>query len=109
MAHKSGNNWEEIIREHQQSGKNIKAFCAAKEILDYIESLKNGRNKRLIGKRKEIVEHPFGTIKRSFGYTYFLLKGMEKVKGESSLMCFVYNLKRVLNIVGINGLMEAIK
>ncbi|MCK5094566.1 MAG: hypothetical protein KAR18_07575, partial [Spirochaetes bacterium] len=34
------------------------------------------------------------------GYTYFLLKGIEKVRGEFSLVCFVYNLKRVLNIVG---------
>ena len=94
---------------NSEKGRMLRISVNHKEILDYIESLKNGRNKRLIGKRKEIVEHPFGTIKRSFGYTYFLLKGMEKVKGESSLMCFVYNLKRVLNIVGINGLMEAIK
>jgi len=94
---------------NSEKGRMLRVSVNQKEILDYIESLKNGRNKRLIGKRKEIVEHPFGTIKRSFGYTYFLLKGMEKVKGEFSLICFVYNLKRVLNIVGINGLMEAIK
>lgn len=60
-------------------------------------------------KRKEIAEHPFGTIKRSFGYIYFLLKGIEKVKGEFSLICFAYNLKRVLNIVEIDRLTEAIK
>ena len=39
----------------------------------------------------EIVEHPYGTIKRSFGYTYFLLKGLKKVRGELSLICFAYN------------------
>jgi hypothetical protein len=71
--------------------------------------LNTEENKKFIEKRKEIVEHPFGTIKRSFGYTYFLLKGIEKVRGEFSLVCFVYNLKRVLNIVGTKGLMEAIK
>ena len=79
------------------------------KILGYIESLNTEENKKFIEKRKEIVEHPFGTIKRSFGYTYFLLKGIEKVRGEFSLVCFVYNLKRVLNIVGTKGLMEAIK
>ena len=63
---------------------------------------KNGRMLWVSVNQKEIVEHPFG-------YTYFLLKGIEKGKGEFSLMCFVYNLKRVLNIVGINKLMEAIK
>jgi hypothetical protein len=80
-----------------------------KKILGYIESLSTEENKKFIEKRKEIVEHPFGTIKRSFGYTYFLLKGIEKVRGEFSLVCFVYNLKRVINIVGTKGLMEAIK
>jgi hypothetical protein len=30
--------------------------------------------------RKELAEHPFGTIKRWFGYTHFLLKGLMKVR-----------------------------
>ncbi len=94
---------------NSKNGRMLRVSVNQKEILDYIESLKNEKNKKFIDKRKEIVEHPFGTIKRSFGYTYFLLKGIEKVKGEFSLICFVYNLKRVLNIVGTNRLMEAIK
>ena len=55
--------------------------------------------------RKELAEHPFGTIKRWFGYTHFLLKGLEKVRTEWSLTTLVYNLKRVLNLVSfeING------
>jgi hypothetical protein len=72
----------------------------------YIESLKTKEKKRLIEKRKEIVEHPFGTIKRSFGYTYFLLKGIEKVKAEFSFICFTHNLKRVINILGFDKFME---
>ena len=35
--------------------------------------------------RKLLAEHPFGTIKRWFGYTHFLLKGLEKVRCEWSL------------------------
>ena len=34
--------------------------------------------------RKQLAEHPFGTIKRSLGYTHFLLKGVEKVRCEWS-------------------------
>ena len=46
--------------------------------------------------RKQLCEHPFGTIKRFFGYTYFLMKGLVKVRCEWSLMTLAYNLKRVL-------------
>ncbi len=92
-----------------EKGRMLRISVNQKEILDYIENLKDKKNSSIISKRKEIVEHPFGTMKRSFGYTYFLLKGMEKVKGEFSLICFVYNLKRVLNIVGVNGLLEALR
>ncbi len=91
-----------------ENGRMLRVSVNQKEILNYIEKLKDKKNSSIISKRKEIVEHPFGTIKRSFGYTYFLLKGMEKVKGEFSLICFVYNLKRVLNIVGMDGLWEAL-
>ena len=49
--------------------------------------------------RKTLAEHPFGTIKRWFGYTHFLLKGLEKVRCEWSLTTLAYNLKRVLNLV----------
>ena len=58
--------------------------------------------------RKQLCEHPFGTIKRFFGYTYFLLKGLVKVRAEWSLMTLAYNLKRVLNLVKFDQLMAAV-
>jgi transposase len=58
--------------------------------------------------RKELAEHPFGTIKRWFGYTHFLLKGLEKVRTEWSLTTLAYNLKRVLNLVSFEKLMQAV-
>ncbi len=58
--------------------------------------------------RKTLAEHPFGTIKRWFGYTHFLLKGLEKVRCEWSLTTLVYNLKRVLNLVSFEKLMAAV-
>lgn len=66
-------------------------------------------NLELYKKRQMIVEHPIGTIKRALGYTYFLTRGNENVKNESYLHCLVYNLKRVINIMGITPLVEAIK
>jgi hypothetical protein len=59
--------------------------------------------------RKALVEHPFGTIKRGFGYTYFLVKGLEKVRGEWTLITLSYNLKRVLNLVSFPELMRAVQ
>lgn len=58
--------------------------------------------------RKQLAEHPFGTIKRWFGYTHFLLKGLVKVRAEWTLMTLAYNLKRVLNLVSFQKLMAAV-
>lgn len=58
--------------------------------------------------RREFVEHPFGTIKRAMNQGYFLLKGLVKVRGELSLTALAYNLKRVLNILGVNKMIAAV-
>jgi len=59
--------------------------------------------------RKETVEHPFGTIKAWMGATHFLTKTMKRVSTEMSLHVLAYNLKRVMNIMGIGALIEAIR
>jgi transposase len=59
-------------------------------------------------RRKELVEHPFGTMKRGWDHGYFLMRGLEKVRTEFSLTVLAYNLRRVLNIVGMPGLMAAL-
>jgi transposase len=59
--------------------------------------------------RREVVEHPFGTIKLRMGATHFLLKRLPKVRGEMALHVLAYNLTRVLNILGIQPLMAALR
>lgn len=59
-------------------------------------------------RRKTLVEHPFGTMERGKGEGHFLLKGLRKVRGEFSLSVLALNLRRVLNIVPIAELMEAL-
>lgn len=63
-------------------------------------------NMQLYKKRQEIVEHPFGSVKRAFGFTHFLTVGTENVRTESALHFLAYNLKRVINIVGVLRLAE---
>ena len=58
--------------------------------------------------RKQLVEHPFGTLKFWTDQRHFLMKGLEKVKGEFSLSTLAYDIKRALNIVGVKGLIGAL-
>ena len=51
-------------------------------------------------------EHPFGTIKRSMGAGYFLLRGLRKVTGEFALSCLGYNFERAKNLLGFDKMME---
>ena len=56
--------------------------------------------------RKELVEHPFGTIKFNLGLSHVFVKGLNRVASWSASVFLAYNLKRVINIVGIPKLME---
>jgi transposase len=58
----------------------------------------------IMKQRKELVEHIFGTMKRSMDQGYFLLRTRKKVAAEMSLTVLAYNLKRVITIVGVPGL-----
>ena len=59
--------------------------------------------------RRETVEHPFGTLKMRMGATHFLMKTLPKVATEMALSALAYNLTRVLNMVGVEPLMAAIR
>ncbi len=59
--------------------------------------------------RRETVEHPFGTIKARMGATHFLMKTLPRVASEMALHVLAYNLTRVMNIIGIQPLMAAMR
>lgn len=63
-------------------------------------------DRKKTAERMCLSEHPFGTIKRAMGFTYFLLKGLKKVEGEFALMCLGYNIKRAKNLLGFEKMME---
>ena len=66
------------------------------------------QNPQYYKRRQAIVEHPFGTIKRHFGFTHTLMKGLQKVNGEMNLIMFCYNFMRTKNILGFTKMMETI-
>jgi hypothetical protein len=62
----------------------------------------------ILERRRETVEHPFGTIKQWMYQGAFLTRGLEKVRAEFSLTALAYSLRRVLNIVGFADLIAAL-
>jgi transposase len=67
------------------------------------------KNPQAMRQRRETAEHPFGTLKMRMGATHFLMKRLPKVATEMALHVLAYNLTRVLNIMGIQPLMAAIR
>ena len=67
------------------------------------------QNPHYYKRRQAICEHPFGTIKRHWGYTHTLLKGLQKVNGEMNLIMFCYNFMRTKNILGFEKMLQAIQ
>jgi transposase len=67
------------------------------------------QNPQYYKRRQAIVEHPFGTIKRHWGFTHTLMKGLQKVNGEMNLIMFCYNFMRTQNILGFDKMLTAIQ
>src|ERR1700722_9176102 len=59
--------------------------------------------------RRQTAEHPFGTIKPWMGATHFRLRTLEKVSAEMSLHVLAYNLKRMIAILGVQPLIQAMR
>jgi transposase len=66
-------------------------------------------NPEILRQRKELVEHPYGTMKRARGDGYFLTRGLRKVRGEFSFSVLAYNLRRVFKLVPLAELLAALR
>ena len=66
-------------------------------------------NPQAMRTRRETAEHPFGTLKMRMGATHFLMKTLPRVATEMALHVLAYNLTRVMNIVGIQPLIAAMR
>jgi transposase len=64
------------------------------------------QNPNRMKQRGARVEHPFGVLKHRAGMHHFLMRGLEKCRGEFSLMVVSYNFTRVLNIFGVDTLRD---
>lgn len=90
-----------------KTGRNLQRWeheNVLEEVQDY--TLANNGVYKL---RRCIVEHPFGTVKRTLGYSYFLRRELENVNAESASMFIAYNLKRLLSMYSVQVLSEKFK
>jgi hypothetical protein len=78
------------------------------DILEAMRARVKG-NRQKVRMRQWLSEHPFGTIKRGFNQGYLLLKGLSKVRGEMGLTFLAYNIKRAINILGVEALIAAVR
>ena len=76
------------------------------EVLEAVQR-RLDENPQAMRRRRETVEHPFGTIKARMGATHFLMKRLKNVRTEIALSVLAYNLTRVMNVVGIGPLIQA--
>lgn len=80
------------------------------DVVDRLRArLESPDGKEKLSRRREIAEHPFGTMKRAFNQGYLLLKGLRKVKGEVGFTMLAYNMRRAINILGVGVLMALMK
>lgn len=80
-----------------KKGRMIERSQYAEAVEENLRRVK--QHKEIYLKRQQIIEHAFGTIKRAWGYSYTLLRGLKKVGADLGLVYLCYNLKRVMNIL----------
>jgi transposase len=91
------------------AGRTISRHKQQQWLDEYKERMKGKRAKLMTRLRKELVEHPFGTIKYWMGKIPILLRGKLKVQTEIDIYATCYNLKRLINIEKIENLILLIR
>jgi transposase len=77
------------------NGRSISRHPYEKELRQMRQKLNSASGKKIYGKRKYTVEPPFGHIKSIMGFTSFLLRGRQKVRGEFKLIASAHNLRKI--------------
>lgn len=121
LRRKTTNNKERVklYTTTQCKSCNMKPMCTrakgSREIKRHInEEVMEEMAKRVrkdpdkLRSRGSLVEHPWGTMKRTLDQGYFLMRGIEKVNAEIALTGLIYNMKRAFSIIGIPKLIGAL-
>lgn len=99
------------VKEHCSKAKYGKAIQRSgyQELIDN-NKIRIKENENYYKQRQAIVEHPYGTIKRQWGFNYIMTKkGKERANADVGFMFIAYNLRRIINIIGFEALMVYLK
>jgi transposase len=97
------------IKTQCTTGKNRRiSRWEHEDVLEAVER-RMERHPEMMRVRRQTAEHPFGTLKAWMGATHFLTRTLPRVSAEMSLHVLAYNLKRVMRIIGIKPLMQAMQ
>ena len=96
----------------------VKSSCTKSKYIklverhEFVEALNKNKenirkNPEIYAQRQAIVEHPFGTMKRGWGFDYIITKKYKKrAAADVGFIFIAYNLRRLINIIGINELID---
>ena len=93
------------LKNEKKDNPNQPRTSVVKKAVQYVLHLDQNK----MDNRKCLSEHPFGTMKRTLGQYYFLLKGFAKVGAEMGLFCLSYNLCRAISLRGVPTLVAALR
>ena len=93
------------LKDENKDNPKPPRMKVAKKVVRYVLHLDQNK----MDNRKCLSEHPFGTMKRTLGQYYFLLKGFAKVGAEMGLFCLSYNLRRAISLRGVPALVAALR
>lgn len=115
---KNGSKYENLVKHYKtracktcpvkslctrnKNGRLIERSQYAQAVEANAKRIAEEREKYLL--RQQIIEHPFGIIKRQWGYDHVLMKGKQKNEAEFGLIFSAYNLRRILSVLGISEL-----
>jgi transposase/macrodomain Ter protein organizer (MatP/YcbG family) len=89
-----------------QRGRRITRWVDEKLLEDMARRVR--ARPEMMRRRQQLSEPPFGTIKRGMNQGYFLMRGLSKVGAEMSLTVLSYNIKRVINLIGVKKMIAAL-
>ena len=96
------------LRSRCTTDRRRVSWLESEAVLDRMAARLKARPE-ILDRRREFVEHPFGRIKQWMNRGAFLMKGLDNVRAEFSLTALVYNLRRAINILGVEAMMAAVR
>ena len=93
------------LKDENKDNPKPPRMKVVKKVVRYVLHLDQNK----MDNRKCLSEHPFGTMKRTLGQYYFLLKGFAKVSTEMGLFCLSYNLRRAISLRGVPALVASLR